>query len=102
MGGYVLFFFEIMSKICMGINEFMVWIDNFFLVESVFMKWMDWWLYGGLIWDVLLVEMFWNYVRNVKIVFIDWEMKFICVDVLVFGFDVGISVKVLFFELDVF
>ncbi len=100
-GGYVPFSFEITDKVRSGTNELMVRIDNSLSATSVPTKRTDWWPYGGLTRDVLLVETPQNYIRNAKIALIDRDSKTIRVDIWAVGFDAGTSAKVSLPELDV-
>ncbi len=100
-GGYVPFSFDITDKIQDGTNELMVRIDNSLSATSVPTTRTDWWPYGGLTRDVLLVETPEQYIRNAKVALIDRGTGQIQVDLQTFGFTTGAVARVAIPELEI-
>lgn len=66
-GGYVPFSFDVTDKLKDGENVVIVKVDNRLSDSSVPTKRTDWWPYGGLTRDVMLVETPDQFIRNAKI-----------------------------------
>ena len=66
-GGYVPFSFDVTDKLKSGENVLIVKVDNRLTASTVPTLRTDWWPYGGLTRDVMLVETPDQFIRNAKI-----------------------------------
>lgn len=93
-GGYVPFSFDITDKIKPGVNDIVVRVDNTLSGQTVPTARTDWWPYGGLTRDVMLVSTPSEYIRNAKISLDDHDSGTVTAVVETEGFETGTTVSV--------
>ena len=65
-GGYVPFSIDVTDQLIEGANDLVVWVNNRLGADTVPTERTDWWPYGGLARDVMLVETPSAYIVNAK------------------------------------
>lgn len=100
-GGYVPFSFYITDTALNGQNTLIVRVDNSLTPETVPTVRTDWWPYGGLTRDVMLVETPASYIQNAKIALTDRSAGLIEASVQMAGAAAGTSVTLTLPELGV-
>lgn len=98
-GGYVSFSYDVTERLNDGENRLMVRVDNRLSDQTVPTKRTDWWPYGGLTRDVMLVETPRAYIENAKLVLVDREARQIRAEVQTVKARKGTPVTVSFQEL---
>lgn len=89
--GYVPFSFDVTERLQPGINTLIIRVDNRLTDLTVPTARTDWWPYGGLTRDVLLVSTPKAYIRNARVTLRDLEQRIVEVTIDTVGFDAGTS-----------
>jgi len=100
VGGYVPFSIDVTEHLQSGFNDLVVNVNNRLDANSVPTQRTDWWPYGGLIRDVMLVETPVGFITNAH-VSLAKQRDSIQVTVYTDGFNAGATVTVAIPELDV-
>lgn len=100
VGGYVPFSVDVTDHLKSGRNDLVVNANNRLDANSVPTQRTDWWPYGGLIRDVMLIETPAGFITNARVT-LDNQRDKIHVSVYTDGFDAGESVSVSIPELNI-